>query len=240
MFQREVGKVHVVAGNGVLRNGFRRRRAVLFVGFGGRDAGNGTGGCNIGCKSRMVFPQGHPYYKRLPKEQEHLLQEKSRAEVRRILDNAEQYRTLKANPDYKDVDFDWKTGGLKATHKDHNFDKVGGQYELEAQRAEFKDGNKVIFGSEKGGVIGQKYIEGLWNDHSFEIGSSLGTGKNNIKGILNHCKDKEAEVAVIYFPKPELYSFERLKNGIKRYNGQTDHRFKEIIYIVDGKVNSYK
>ena len=191
-------------------------------------------------KSRMVFPQGHPYYKRLPKEQEHLLQEKSRAEVRRILDNAEQYRTLKANPMYKDVDFDWKIGGLKATHKDHNFDKVGGQYELEAQRAEFKDGNKVIFGSEKGGVIGQKYIEGLWNDHSFEIGSSLGTGKNNIKGILNHCKDKEAEVAVIYFPKPELYSFERLKNGIKRYNGQTDHRFKEIIYIVDGKVKSYK
>ena len=70
-------------------------------------------------KRGIVFPQGHAYFKRLPKEYEYKLKESSRAEVRRILDNAEEYQRLKNDKNYTDVEFDWGTGGLKATHIRH-------------------------------------------------------------------------------------------------------------------------
>lgn len=40
------------------------------------------------------------------------------------------YERLKADPDYTDVKFDPKSGGVKATHREHNFDKAVGKYEI--------------------------------------------------------------------------------------------------------------
>jgi hypothetical protein len=42
---------------------------------------------------------------------------------------------------------------------------------------------------------------------------------------------------VLYFPKSELFSNERLQEGMKKFRGVSDFRFKEIVYIVDGKVH---
>ena len=70
-------------------------------------------------KQSLAFPPSHPYFKRLPEDQQHLLKEKSRQEIRRILSNAEQYKKLKQDNNYTDVKFNWTTGGLKATHKGH-------------------------------------------------------------------------------------------------------------------------
>jgi len=47
-------------------------------------------------------------------------------------------------------------------------------------------------------------------------------------------------VSVINFSEKEYFSEERLLNGISMYEGQTDYRFKHIVYIVDGKVFYYK
>lgn len=156
-----------------------------------------------------------------------------------IEERRKEYEQYKNDPDYLDVDFDEETGGLKATHKLHNFDKIGGEYEKDVQKAGYNAGHSVIFTSEKGKPDGEKYTEGIWDGLTFEIGSSCGTGKGNIKGILKHCKKKDAEIAVINFPDKTIFSMERLINGIALYNGQTEYRFKHIIYIVDNRVYYY-
>ena len=44
----------------------------------------------------------------------------------RIKQNRKLYKKLLEDPDYTDIEFDETTGGVKATHKDHNFDKKKG------------------------------------------------------------------------------------------------------------------
>ena len=170
-------------------------------------------------KRGIAFPQGHAYFKRLPKKYEYNLKELSRAEVRRILDNAEEYKKLKNDKDYTDVKFDWGTGGLKATHKDHSFDKVKGTYEKDVQNAGYKKGCSVIFGSEKGGKIGERFTEGLWDNCNFEIASCETITDNNILRGLKHCASKRTtEIAVLHYPQGG-FSHETLEKALKRYNG---------------------
>ena len=126
---------------------------------------------------------------------------------------------------------------MKASHKDHNFDKKGGQYELEAQRAGFKAGNKVIFGSENGDVIGQKYTEGLWNDKPFEVaGRETATSNNILRGLVHCAKTSDVKVAVLDFPNGG-FDQSVVKTAIGRYIGYQKVegfnfvRFEEIICI---------
>ena len=170
-------------------------------------------------KCGIVFPQGHAYFKRLPKEYEYKLKESSRAEVRRILDNAEEYQRLKKDKNYTDIEFDWGTGGLKATHKDHSFDKAKGTYEKDVQKAGYIKGCSVIFGSEKGGRIGERFTEGLWDNCNFEIASCETVTDNNILRGLKHCASKKTtEIAVLHYPQGG-FSQETLEKALKRYNG---------------------
>ena len=151
-----------------------------------------------------------------------------------------EYIKLKIDKNYIDVAYNKENGGLKATHVRHNFDPNRGKYEKEVQEIGFKNGNSIILESEKGDTIGQKYADGLWNGKAFDVGTSLGIGQNNIKSILNHARSKNAEIAIIYFPDKNLYSYERLNKGISKYNGQTKYKFYKIIYIVDGNLYEYK
>ena len=157
-----------------------------------------------------------------------------------IENNHKEYIQYAKNTNYNNVKFSWDNGGLMATHKEHSFDPNRGRHEKDVQKIGFANGNTVIFESEKSSTIGMKHNDGLWNNEPFEIGTSLGTGKNNIKSILNHAKGKRANVAIIYFPEKGIYSHERLRDGVKKYNGQTQYRFKKILYIVDGVIHKYK
>lgn len=59
------------------------------------------------------------------------------------------YDRLRRDPDYTDVDFDPKSGGLKATHVRHNFSKsVCSSGELAVQEVGFREGHAVILGDE--------------------------------------------------------------------------------------------
>lgn len=149
------------------------------------------------------------------------------------------YQSLLADTNYQNIRFNPQNGGLMATHIDHCFNITNGQYEKEVQKIAFEEGHSVILTSEKGKQDGQKYVDGLWDGMTFEVGTSLGVGKNNIKGILKHCQSKKAEVAVIYFPDKNLFSMERLIKGILQYDGQTDYCFAHIIYIVEEKCYYY-
>ena len=121
------------------------------------------------------------------------------------------------------MEFDWKTGEVKAIHVKHNLDKKGGVYELACQNTGYKNGFSVILGDESNNNIGEKHIEGLWNNYKFEIaGAETGTS-NNIKKALNHCASKpDVKIAVVYFPNDNV-SINDIKNDIKnainRYEG---------------------
>ncbi|MCQ2315586.1 MAG: hypothetical protein MJZ85_02700 [Bacteroidales bacterium] len=162
------------------------------------------------------------------------------AETDRFERNRELYEIYKANPDYYDVAFDEASGGMKATHKKHCFDPDKGDYEKMVQNVGFNMGNSVVLTSEYGKAVGENFFDGFWNGMSFEIGSSLGVGKNNIKAILNHCRKKSAEIAIIFFPKKELYSKCRVYDGISKFNGQTNYRFLSIICVVENSLFTYK
>ena len=97
--------------------------------------------------------------------------------IRKKKDNFNEYKRLRSDKNYIDVVFCTETGGLMATHKEHNFDKHKGHYEKEVQYIGFKYGNSVILESEKGNVLGKSYPDGLWNGKDFEIATSLGIGK---------------------------------------------------------------
>ncbi|MBR4963498.1 MAG: hypothetical protein IKY54_06330, partial [Muribaculaceae bacterium] len=122
-------------------------------------------------------------------------------------------------------------------HIGHNFDKVGGEYEKQAQRAGVKQGYSVIFEDEYSNILGQRFTEGKWNSLKFEIAGCETGSSNNILRGLKHCASKrETEVAVIVLPNTP-FNKDIFDNSIGRYKGLEKLndgqyvRFKRIICI---------
>lgn len=145
------------------------------------------------------------------------------------------YYELQKDKAYTDVTFDMDNLAVKATHREHNFNKHTGKYEREVQDLFFKNGDEIILGNESSSIPGKK-PDGTLNGNTFDISSILGDGKNTIKNALNHSKSKKADIAVLHFPNIELFSLMRLETGIRMFRGQTDYEFNQIIYIVEGKI----
>ena len=158
--------------------------------------------------------------------------------VERYTSNYASYLKYKKNTNYFDVSFDKKTGGMKAIHKDHNFDKKTGIFEKEILELFYKKGNKIILSDENPKIAGKK-VDGFLNGKSFDISSVSGTGGNAIKRALNHSREKKAQIAILHFPNKENFTKDRLKEGVRKYTGQTDYRFDKIIYVVDNIVYYY-
>jgi len=134
--------------------------------------------------------------------------------AQRIAENKKEYERYKNDPEYIEVKFNPENGGVKAIHKLHNFDKVGGEYEKDVQNAGYNAGHSVIFTSEKGKPDGEKYTEGIWDGLTFEIGTSCGTGKNNIKKIMQHCYSKRAQIAIINFKDSSFFQWLALQMAL--------------------------
>ena len=150
----------------------------------------------------------------------------------------QKFEELLKNSDYTDVEFGDMLG-LKATHKEHNFNTNTGKYEKTVQDLFFKKGDEIILENESSKIPGKK-VDGFLNGQSFDMSSILSDGENNIKRALNHSRKKNAEIAILYFPDENNFSIEKLNISVKKYNGQTDYRFKKIIYIVNDKILVYK
>lgn len=153
--------------------------------------------------------------------------------------NRRLYERLCNNPNYHDVEFDPSTGGLKATHINHNFDSKKGWYESIVQEAGFKKGYSVIFTQERHDIFGKKNVEGRWNGFKFEVAAAETAIPNNIRNALKHCASKGAQIAVIVFPMKEM-DYEIFNKGLSKYNGLKGtpqyHHFK-FIYCVDKSGN---
>ena len=201
-------------------------------------------------KQEKIFPPKHPYfpkgcgdcqYRQLAEDKDSPNCQGCRALIRmqedlkRREDNRREYERLKKDPDYTDVDYDNASGGIKATHNDHNFDKEKGDYEKTTRDVGYKNGHSVILESEKGKGIGENYTEGYWNGSKFELAScEFPNNNNNIVKGLKHCASKsETETAVLYFPEGDFVEAD-VTRAIKRYYGLKStlgEGFKDFVAI---------
>jgi len=186
-------------------------------------------------KQKVIFPPKHPYFQELQgiKSQ---LKDLYQAQDKLLKQRASEYEQLRSNEEYTDVAYDKNTGGLKATHKQHQFNPRNGHLEKQARDILFESGYKIILESEAQKGIGVKLIDGTINDIPMEISSITGSGINSVKHALNHCRQKGAKAAVLYFPDGSLYSDQRIKEGLAKYEGQTDYRFIRIIVVKETEV----
>ena len=157
------------------------------------------------------------------------------AKLKELIEERRQlYLKYKEDPEYKDVEFNEKTGGVKAIHKEHNLDDKKGFYELNAQNAGYYNGHSVILEKEDHATLNKKNTEGLWDGLKFEIAGAESAKDNNIRNALKHCaKKEEAEIAVLYFPNE--FNLQNFYDGLAKYNGlkgTTQYREFKKIYLV--------
>ena len=152
--------------------------------------------------------------------------------------NKAEYNRLYNNPDYQDVQYNEASGGVKATHVEHNFDKTTGWYEKDAQTAGFNSGHSVILEKEPQDIYRHRSCEGLWDGLPFEVaGAETGTA-NNIRNALKHCAKKPgSKIAVIYFPN-DNFSTEAFNDGLAKFNGlkgTSQYKLFDFIYCIHGE-----
>lgn len=129
-----------------------------------------------------------------------------------------EYLKYLKDADYHDVDFNWN-GGMKATHKDHNFDPKKGHYEKDVCNVGFDNGNAIVLTRERYGEFGERFTEGTWNTMKFEIAGCETATTNNVLRGLKHCASKrETDIAVIYYPKGG-FDQEVFNKAVERYKG---------------------
>jgi hypothetical protein len=168
-----------------------------------------------------------------------------RAEARRIEANRAEYERLQKDPNYIDVRFNEKTGGLLAVHREHSFDpttgKFGiprGDYERIASEVLYRYGKNIVLKSERLGK-GIKAPEGLLDGKLFDIKGIEGTGEKNIHNDLKKTSKKKAEVIVFYYHDKSLFVKRRLIDGYSLYlRTSKSRRVSRVYYIVEGKLYS--
>lgn len=151
-------------------------------------------------------------------------------------ENYQEYLRLKNDPNYYDVIFDDKSGGVSAIHKEHSFDsKVGafgvkrGDYEKNAL-TQLRGGGHVIILESEIAPEGVKTPDGLLDDISMDIKAVEGFGKWSIKDKFHRSAKQGVECVVLYFYDKDLYSTERVTDGWQRYiNDSMQRKYNNTI-----------
>ena len=156
-------------------------------------------------------------------------------------ENKNLYEKYKDDPNYINVEFNEKTGGMTATHKEHNFDNKKGWYETSVMEVGFQNGHSIIFEKEDHTVQNKKNVEGLWDNQNFEIGAAENFTKQNIRNALKHCAKKpDCDIAVIFVPDENNYDKNNLFQGILCYEGLRNTKqwklFNLILFISKDRI----
>jgi hypothetical protein len=162
-------------------------------------------------------------------------------------ENRKEFERLKNDPDYTEVKFDDKTGGLQATHKDHNFDPaIGifgiprGEYEKLVVEILYDYGYKAILESEKAGYK-IKTPEGFLNDKIFDIKAIESDGKYTVRNKFLSANKQKVETVVLYYHETSVFSIQKLKEGYGQYiNMAKADNIKTIYYIIENKLYRFK
>lgn len=161
----------------------------------------------------------------------------------RIIANRKEYERLKKDPNYTDVAFDPKTGGLKATHKEHNFDPtIGrfgiprGNYEKITRDVLFKKGYNVILRKETC-EIGIKQPDGYVNGKLMDIKGIEG----NPLYALSRANHQRVETAILYFHEQNMFNLDDVKKKYailgewlqKAFEKEIPVSIKQVICVVN-------
>ena len=152
--------------------------------------------------------------------------------------NEEIYKRLSSDREnYKEIEFDNESGGVKATHEKHSFDKDKGWYEKKVQEVGYKAGHAVILDVEQHNIYKGRNKEGLWDDKPFEIAGAENGTKTNIRNALKHCAKKpNVKIAVLFFPNNN-FDAEEFNNGLSMYcglEGTSQYKEFELIFCIQG------
>ena len=174
------------------------------------------------------------------------------SEKERIESNRREYERLKADPNYNDVEFNPKNGGLKAVHIGHerhmNIEKKRLAFgsmtpwalEQECQELLYKNGFSCILNSEHifDTVSGKqlKVLDSTTNGMQMDIASITQNGKNTIRSAISKKRQQLKEVnartgehnnsLILHFHEPTYYNEEKVRKQL----GET---FKRIIVVLN-------
>lgn len=166
-----------------------------------------------------------------------------------------EYYELKHDPDYHDVRYDKKTGGVRATHVGHNentgkkefFNNTmsGGDLEQECAEQLFKLGHKVILCDEsKEFKPGEKAsaLDLKLDGKMMDIKSITGNGwywrplvkKNEqlYKYNLRPDVTTPAEALCLYFHKPSMFNEKNLRHSINMFKHFYDNSGQYVIPLI--------
>lgn len=157
----------------------------------------------------------------------------------------EQYKRLKADPDYREVKYDNQSGGVSAVHKEHRFDPTKGvfgirrgEYERLAVEVLRKGGHRIVLASEQA-ADGVKCPDGLLDDVVMDIKAVEGAGRYTIKNKFDAACTQRAKCVVLYFHDRAMYSEERVREGWQLYLGDLRSReqvIEKVVCVVEDKV----
>lgn len=138
-------------------------------------------------------------------------------------ENYNEYLRLLQDDDYLEVTRDEESGGVSAVHKLHKFAKKKGpsgmrqgDYERTVLDVLRKRGHRVILGAETNHP-GVKSFDGFLDDDPMEIKAIEGLGIWAISTKLRYANKQRARRVVLYFPCRELFTEERILDGIGKY-----------------------
>ena len=166
-------------------------------------------------------------------------------------ENYNEYLRLLQDDDYLDVTYDIESGGVSAVHRLHKFDKqMGpfgcrrGDYEIQVVSVLRANGFRVLLESEESPFYA-KNNDGLLNDSPMDIKTIESRGVWSISTKLRESEKQGANVVILYFPTPTLYSIDRVLDGISKYeNNPQIHANKTItdclVIVEDRIVNHLK
>ena len=156
-------------------------------------------------------------------------------------ENYQEYLRLKENPEYNEVVFDGKSGGVSAVHRLHRFDKqIGpfgykrGEYEHHVVTILRQNGHRVILLSEDDYETSLKRCDGLLDGVMMEIKTIEGDGHWSVRTKIYDASRQGADLLVLFFPKSNFFSVSRIEEGWKMCEDASDSilNWKPIIRIL--------
>ena len=163
-------------------------------------------------------------------------------------ENYQEYLQLLDNPDYYDVTFDEKSGGVSAVHVNHIFDKqIGpwgysrGQYEKHVASVLKEDGRVIILQSERNEIPNQKAFDAIVDTFNAEIKTIEGDGSWAVATKIYLAAKQNADMAILYFPDASLFSHERVEEGWSRFlagkqNAHLQSIIRKVLCVVENRV----
>ena len=209
-------------------------------------------------KTLKLFPPQHPYFK-APAEAKKVVEEASHSEH-----NRQQYESLKNNKDYTDVQYDEKSGGVRAMHVGHNtkcnaseilkWDMTGADLENEAVELLFRSGHSVILCDESKKKDGKTLpaldimLDGVMMDirsiteNKLHYGAAI-KAKNNQLYRYNLRDDvtQPADTICLYFHDAAMHAPEKISKGMQWLAGFVSTPFvKHVVCVLRQSDNSVK